>query len=107
MDNITIQKKTMCSRQKYPTYLSRSANTEFSTDFKYDGSSFLNSTASKWPLFFILSHVYSASAVTKKMKTKIVALRSCVIRDEICDNLKINKKNYKEKSEKLKYRMNR
>ena len=36
----TIHKKTMCSRQKYPTYLTRSANTEFSTDFKYGGSSF-------------------------------------------------------------------
>ena len=91
----TIHKKTMCLRQKYPTYLTRSANTEFSTDFKYGGSSFFYSTASKWPPFFILSKLCSASAVHKKMKTKIVALLSCVILDEICDNLAINKKNLK------------
>ena len=44
MAQITIHKKTMCSRQKYPKHLSSWYNAEFFTDFKYICCSFIEAT---------------------------------------------------------------
>ena len=96
---VTIHKKDFCLREKYPETWNCLPNPEFSPGAKFGLPFEIETTASKWKQFFILSNFCSAAAVDEKHRrkdeNKNIALRSCVILAWISDVLKIDKKNKK------------